>query len=362
MTRDITRRAFVGSAAAVGGLAATGCVSPATTVADPRAAGSHPGQPHDLVADASAPMSSPGRALAAFRAEVRARRAAGCDIVLSPVAAGETLEGTLRNLVALQSHLSALPGDALLVRSVEDLTRVRPRIGVIGSLHGLQMIGENIALIRHLRAAGVSVMQLTGYWKNWNGDGCLEPGDNPLTGLGRMVIQEMTRAGVVLDLAQAGRRTSLEALELTTGPVIVSRANAARVQEHPQNLTDAQIDAVRARSGVIGVSAYPPLLSASSRPTVEDLLRHLHYIVERAGIEHVALGLDFDDRPRRRFAEDRLPDPPYAYPVGIDSIADLPAFRERLSASGFSADDIAKVLGGNLLRVLEPALAAVAPA
>lgn len=354
MTMSITRRAFVGTTA--GGVLGTAVCSLSTAAS---ASGGRAPTPPDLVLDASAPLAAPARGFDAFRSELHARRAAGFDVVFVPVANREDMEGTLRNLLALSSHLGRLADEAVLVSRPEDLSQLRPRTGIVAHLQGLQMIGEQVHMIRQLRDGGVTVMQLTGYWKNWNGDGCLERGDNPLTGLGRMVVRAIADAGVVLDLAQAGRRTSLEALELTTsGSVIVSRANAAFVHPHPQNLTDNQIDAVQRQGGVIGLTAFPPLLSAAARPSIEDVLRHLRHLVDRAGIDHVAIGLDFDDRGRRRFSDDPLPDPPYAYPVGLASAADLPGFRNHLAAEGYAAADLQKLFGGNLARVLEHTLAA----
>jgi membrane dipeptidase len=343
MRRGLSRRAFLGTAAG-GTLAAGACVAGGGTAR------------RGLVFDAAVPLASPATGFEAFQIELEARRAAGFDLVMVPVAVRDGIEATLRSLLALQSHAGRMPDEAVLVRSSADLERVRPGIGVVAQIQGLHMLGEQLSLIAELRRAGITVMQLTGPWKNWCADGCFERGDLPLTGLGRMAVRAIADARVVLDLAQAGRRSGLEALELTEGPVIVSRANAAGVYDHPQNLTDAQIDAVRQRGGVICASPFPPLLSAAERPTIDDLVRHIDHIVERTGIEHVGIGLDFDDRPRRRFADDPLPDPPYAWPEGLASAADIDALRQRLAREGWTTAQLQQLLGDNLVRVLDGAL------
>jgi membrane dipeptidase len=351
MSERMTRRAFVGTAT-VGGAAAAACGVRAAAVVPP----SDVPPPADLVVDASAPLLAPNQPLDRFRQNLAALRAAGVDIAFVPVATRESLDSTLRNLLVVRSHLASLADRAVLLSSEQDLTRLRPAVGVVGHFQGLQMVGEQLDLLAQFRHAGILVMQLTGYWKNWNGDGCLESGDVPLTGLGRMVVREMARVHIILDLAQAGRRTSMEALELGDGRVIVSRANAAAVHPHPQNVTDSQIDAVRARGGVIGLSVFPALLSAETRPGMDAVLRHLEHLVRRAGIEHVGLGLDFDTRPRRRFPDDPLPEPPYAYPADLQSPADLHRLRTRLQREGWTEADIGRLFGGNFVRVLTDVL------
>ena len=96
------------------------------------------------------------------------------------------------------------------------------------------------------------------------------------------------------------------------------------VHDHPRNLTDTQIEACVARGGVIGLSAFPPLVTDRVQPTLDDLLAHFDFLLlDRVGPNHIGLGLDFDDRPRRRYARDPLPDPPYAFPQGLSGPADL---------------------------------------
>lgn len=347
MTGDLSRREFLGYGVAVAALG----VSP---VAAPRS-GAAPAVPDDLVVDAAVPLAGPWRAGPAWRGVVAGARRAGVDVLVVPVArGGEGLEPLLRQVLALQERVAADPA-ARLVAVRADLEGLRPGVGVVMAVPGLQALGEDLSLLRALRAAGVRVVGLTGYWKNWLGDGCLERTDLPLTALGRLAVREIAEAGLVLDLAFAGRRTRLDALERVSGPVIVSRANAAAVHPHPQNLTDDEILAVRARGGVIGLSAFPSLVAAG-RPAVDDWFRHLDHVVERAGIEHVGLALDFDDAPRRRFGDEPWPDPPYPYPRGLAGYEDLPGLRDRLGRAGYGEPEIRKLLGGNFVRLLLQAL------
>src|SRR5690606_36819469 len=101
----------------------------------------------------------------------------------------------------------------------------------------------------------------------------------------------------------------------------------------------------------IGLTAFPAAVSDSATPTLDDFLRHLDHVVERVGVDHVGIGLGFDDRPLRRFDSDPLPDPPYRYPSGLETIAALPTLRSALQQRGYSPGEIEQILGGNFARV-----------
>jgi membrane dipeptidase len=366
MSERLTRREFVErggvAGAAVVLLGSDAAMVPGSGMLRQAAGPQAPqlGRPPALVIDAAAPMASPGRGFDAFRAYLQRSRRAGVNVVFAPCATRDRYDSATRNVLALRAFCDRLKGEALLIESAADLDALAGSslIGVIAHFQGLQMVEEQLALLAGFRAQGVVVMQLTSDWKNFNGDGCLERSDLPLTGLGRMVVEEKARAKIVLDLAHAGRKTSLEALERTTGPVIFSHANAAAVHDHPRNLTDDQLRACAAKGGVIGLTAFPALLGSGTRPGVDAFLRHLDHVIQRTGIEHVGLGLDFDDMPKKRFTSDPLPDPPYAYPAGLASVDGVLALRDRLAREGYREDDLQRLFGLNFARVLRRALAA----
>ena len=141
-------------------------------------------------------------------------------------------------------------------------------------------------------------------------------------------------------------------MDVSGHPVIFSHSNARAVYDHPMNLSDKHLTACAGVGGVVGVSAFPAFVSPGAAPTVEDVLDHVDHIVAVAGVDHVSLGLDFTDLPRRRFPSDPLSDPPYHFPEGLSSFADLPHLRERLGARGYGDADLDKIFGGNLVRIL----------
>ena len=217
------------------------------------------------------------------------------------------------------------------------------------------MVEQDIEVIRGFKELGVGVMAITHNWKNWNGDGCLERTDLPLTGLGLLAVREMNDAGVLIDLSGAGVRTSLSAIDESGAPVVFTHSNARAVHDHPANLNDEQIDACAARGGVIGLSAFPALVADRQEPVLDDFLAHLDHLLDRVGPDHIGLGLDFDDRPRKRYAHDPLPDPPYTFPRGLSGPADLDNVRQALEDRGLSSSEREQVMGGSLARALREA-------
>ena len=313
------------------------------------------------VIDASVPSGSPDRGGEAVGAHLASVAAAGVSCAFVPVATVERFDPTLRNLLAL--HAMAAEADWDLVRATSQLPAPAPggggdgsaRLGVVPTFQGLQMVEQDIELIRGFRELGVGVMAITHNWKNWNGDGCLERTDLPLTGLGRLAVREMNTAGVLLDLSRAGVRTSLSAIDESRAPVVFTHSNARAVHNHPANLTGEQIDACAGRGGVIALSAFPALVSDRQQPVLDDFLAHFDHLLDRVGPEHVGLGLDFDARVRKRYAHDPLPDPPYTFPRGLSAPADLDNLREALQDRGLSSSERERLLGGNLGRVLSEA-------
>ena len=316
------------------------------------------------VIDASVPLASPDRGGDAVGAHLAAVAAAGLSCGFVPVATVEHFDAALRNLLALHAMAAATGTDWDLVRTPSQLrapaTRTAAgsatgRIGVVPTFQGLQMVVQDIELIRGFKELGVGVMAITHNWKNWNGDGCLERTDLPLTGLGHLAVREMNDAGVIVDLSRAGVRTSLSAIDESRAPVVFTHSNARTVHDHPANLTDEQIDACAARGGVIALSAFPALVSGRPQPVLDDFLAHLDYLLDRIGPDHIGLGLGFDDRPRKRYAFDPLPDPPYTFPRGLSGPGDLDNVREALEDRGLDSSESAQVMGGSFARVLREA-------
>lgn len=229
------------------------------------------------------------------------------------------------------------------------------RVTLIPHAHGLQWAGGRFARVPDMAAAGIRMAKLCSGWRNLAADGCYEASDLALTNYGRSAVAALEAARLVIDLTCTGRRSSLEAMRLSKQPVLFSHANAAALRPHPLNLTDEQITACAATDGVVGVSALPLLVA--DRPAAslkaDDVIDHIDHIVKVAGIDHVALGLDFARRIERRYDTDPLPREAGPYPSGLARLADIPAFTRLLAARGYDERARDRILGGNLTRVFQ---------
>ncbi len=229
------------------------------------------------------------------------------------------------------------------------------RVTLVPHAHGLQWAGGRFARVPEMAASGLRLAKLCSGWRNLAADGCYEASDLALTNYGRSAVAALEDARLVIDLACTGRRSSLEAMRLARQPVLFSHANAAALRPHPLNLTDEQIAACAATGGVVGVSALPLLVA--DRPAAslkaDDVIDHIDHIAKVAGVDHVALGLDFARRIERRYDSDPLPREAGPYPAGLARLADIPAFARRLAARGYDQRARERILGGNLVRVFQ---------
>jgi membrane dipeptidase len=305
--------------------------------------------------------------------------------------AGRFAHRTLALIDGALEQVRRHPAELALCTSPAEIlaTRVAGKFAVLMGIEGGHAIENSLALLRVYHRLGVRYMTLT--WANSNdwaeSSGDLRPeGDRRppgLTAFGREVIGEMNRLGMMIDVSHVSDQTFADVLAATRAPVIASHSAARALTNSPRNLTDEQLRALAANGGVCMVNFYaafideryrqawaaqkPALIAASEalraeyaakgetvpyhvsnqldrefaarvpRPPFESLIAHFEHIIRVAGIDHVGIGSDFDGIS--------------ALPEGIDSAADLPKITAALLARGHSADDLRKVLGGNLMRV-----------
>ncbi|MEO8449023.1 MAG: membrane dipeptidase [Gemmatimonadota bacterium] len=345
---SMSRRDFVASTGVAAAAALGARAGEAVPAADPPA-----GVP---VIVGCVPLAAPRRGVATVRAALAAARTAGVAAVIVPVVETEHLTEAMRALLELRRTMEELASSAILAEQPADWSAAgrRGRVAVIAHSHGLQWMDRDLARAREFRAAGLRVAKLTSGWRNLVADGCYEPSDLRLTRFGRHAVDELTRSGILIDLASTGRRSSLEVMERAARPVVFTHVNAAALHPHPLNLTDEQIVACGKTGGVIGVSAFPALVGGGA-PSVTDVLRHLDHIVRLVGVDHVGFGLDFDTERTRRYPTDPIPEPPYRYPAGLARLEDVAGLPARLAERGYDAKARAAILGGNLERALRRA-------
>jgi len=252
---------------------------------------------------------------------------------------------------------------AVIVKKIDDILEAKKtgKVSFILSSQGTSMIGNDASKIAVITEMGIRMLELTYQSRNLVGDGCGEKTDCGLSKFGLDVIHEMNEQGIVVDLSHTGYRTSLEAMEVSEAPVVFSHSNVAALYDHPRNLTDEQINLIADKGGVIGISAYAPLLlekGGEKRASVNDMVDHMEYIIKLVGVEHVGIGLDVGESRTKEEGEiihelAGVPGkaPKYRYVTELTSISGLPKLIEALAGRGYSQIEIEKILGKNFLRV-----------
>lgn len=296
----------------------------------------------------------------------------GVNVVAPTIGGPGSLQETMGSIGMWYERLRRRSDELLLVTRAEDMQRAKDegKLGIIFHLQGTGPIGRDPGMVEVLYRLGVRIMQLTYNVKDFVGDGCEESGDGGLSDLGKTVVQEMNRVGMVVDLSHTGRRTTLEAMEVSQAPCVFSHSNCAATFKSNRNIQDDQIAAAAATGGVIGVTAFPGFISDTKpQPTKQDMLAHFDHLVGLVGIDHIGFGSDYfegqdpyvtqeeADRVYRTWItsgawkSETYSPPPYIYPEGIETPDRLENLTRMLVEHEFSEEETGKILGGNFMRV-----------
>lgn len=299
-------------------------------------------------------------------------------------AAGASFEHAMRLIDSIHRVAANTPGVRVATETAE--IQVARRAGDVAAMIGVEgghAIENSLDKLRQLYDRGARYLTLT--WNNandWADSSLDEPRHGGLTPFGREVVREMNRLGMLVDVSHAADSTFWDVLETSTAPVAATHSNARALADHPRNLTDEQLRAIAAHGGIVGINAFPVFLDtgignayhrleteatrlesrlndeygdaprarleakawlsreAARLPTLplEVMAQHVEHVAEVAGIDHVALGCDFDGISLT--------------PFGLPHIGALPRLTEQLVRRGWTDTDISKFLGGNVLRLL----------
>jgi membrane dipeptidase len=234
--------------------------------------------------------------------------------------------------------LCTRPGDVSAARSAG-------RLAAVLAIEGGHALEDDLDRLFEFHARGVRTMTLT--WNNSNewADGCGDDGPHGgLTVRGREVVAAMESLGWAVDISHAARSTFDDVVSIARGPLLASHSCARALREHPRNLDDVQLRAIAASGGVACMNVYPCfLVPDGEEATLEHVLDHLEHFLAVAGPAHVGLGCDFDGIA--------------VTPRGLPDVAALPALSAGLLRRGHAPETVEAVLGTNLLRVFEAALA-----
>ncbi|KAF2163959.1 hypothetical protein M409DRAFT_68202 [Zasmidium cellare ATCC 36951] len=213
-------------------------------------------------------------------------------------------------------------------------------------IEGLHMAGNSIGIIRAFYSLGVRYCTLTHVCNNAFADSStskIGPVHGGLSHLGRSVIKEMNRLGMLIDLSHVSPDCARQALELTRAPVMFSHSNVKAVFDCPRNVPDEILDMIPANGGLIAVTFVPEHVTTRRQDAkMEMVLDHLFYIANRIGWDHVGLGSDFDG------IASVIP--------GLEDVRCYPALLKAILDRGATEEQLAKVCGANMIRVWKGAV------
>src|SRR5712692_10266161 len=280
------------------------------------------------------------------------------------------------------------PADLMLAATAADIRKAASehKIAALMGMEGGHMIDDDLRLLRSYAALGVRYLTLTHFKNNnWADSSTDKPAHNGLTAFGRDVVRELNRLGVMVDISHVADKTFYDALAITTAPVIASHSSCRAIANHPRNMTDDMLRALAKNGGVVMINYHAGFLSEEFRVasekrsgtivasmdamskkcggdeacttmeseridheamakgelpkvTWEKIVDHIDHAVKVAGADHVGLGSDFDGA---------------TMPLGMEDASKLPKITDALLKKGYSEQDVEKILGGNILRVME---------
>jgi membrane dipeptidase len=295
------------------------------------------------------------------------------------------VKGALRQIDKVREAVRTHPKDLLLATSVADIRRAASehKIAVLMGLEGGHLIDDDLGLLRDYAALGVRYLTLTHSlntaWADSSGD---KPTHNGLTPFGKEVVRELNRLGVMVDISHVSDKTFYDAIEVTKVPLIASHSSCRAISNSPRNMTDDMLRTLGRNGGVVMINYYATFLSEEFRAarrgdalrarideatkqcgedqacaileaeriehdamrsaqlpavTWDKIVEHIEHAVKVAGIDHVGLGSDFDGA---------------TMPLGMEDVSNLPKITDALLKKGYSEQNVTKILGGNLLRVM----------
>ena len=297
-------------------------------------------------------------------------RTGGLNCVHVTIAYHENTKETLTRFGEWNQRFESMPDLIRPVYEPSDIARAKSegRIGIIFGAQNCSPIEDEIRLVEVMRRLGLMIMQLTYNNQSLLACGCYEDEDSGLTRFGKQVIREMNRVGMVIDMSHSAERSTLEAIDYSHQPVIVSHANPSHFHPALRNKSNKVIDAVAANAGLLGFSLYPFHLKNGPQCTLDDFCDMVVWTAERMGVDKIGLGSDLcQNQPQSVLEWMRNGRWSKSMDYGEGSAGnagwpeqlswfgdsrDFPGIASALSQRGFSDDEMGKIMGGNWLDLL----------
>lgn len=246
-------------------------------------------------------------------------------------------------LNGLKAYAQQHAQEAEIARTPADMRRSKStgRSAMVLSIENGYCLGADIAKLTHFSNLGVQMITLCHNGNNEICDSSSEPPQhNGLSPFGREVVKEMNRLCMMIDVSHASKTTTLEVAALSSAPVMASHSSVYALHNTPRNLSDEEIIAIAAKGGLVQVGIGGFFLSSlpKSEVTVKHLVDHIDYVVRLVGVDHVGIGSDFDGG---------------GGVSDCNSMGEMKNITVELLRRGYTAEHIAKIWGGNVIRMME---------
>ncbi|MBN7798764.1 dipeptidase [Parahaliea mediterranea] len=257
----------------------------------------------------------------------------------------------------------------LLVKatSAADIERARGqnRIAVFYLFQNSTQFGRDLSRVDEFYRLGTRSAQLTYNYQNWAGAGCKETRGSGVTRFGRELIGEMNRLGMLIDLSHANESTMLDAINVSSAPVVISHTACLAVYDNVRNTSDTALKALADRDGVVGICQIRPFITdAGPDAALPAYFEHIDHAVNVAGVEHVAIGSDRDHRViemsdaylAELAREEGENFDLKKWPLYIDQLNGprrMEVIWDGLRKRRYATADIDKIMGGNMQRLYQ---------
>ena len=290
----------------------------------------------------------------------------GGDFDLFPEFDSQNYNTILQVLDSIHNEISNNPDLFVLIKNSKDFDEIKNnKIGFILALEGANSIEDDFSRLYKYYDLGVRSIALTHNTRNQLADGCAENQAGGLTDLGKNFIEELNKLNILIDLSHISEPSFWDVLDIIEKPPIATHSNAKTLCNHARNLTDAQIESIAERNGVIGMNFFNMFIDEDKTSvTVEGLVDHIDYIVDLVGIDHVGLGPDFlnyyiedlkelDEQLADLFGDMSEADDIFEV---MGDISSFPKLFKVIQKRGYTNNEVRKIKGDNFLRVFKEIL------
>lgn len=279
----------------------------------------------------------------------------------------ETSESIITSMAEVQLQFDSADWliKALTAEDIRTAKRNGQKAGII-TAQETDGLGTNLELLDVLHNFGLRILQLTYNNQNQIGAGCAEQSNAGITNFGKRFIERLNKLGIIVDTGHCGKQTTLDACSYSKTPVIASHTGVEAIYPHMRCKSDEEIIAIAETGGVIGIFAMPWFVHKDpNHTTIDHVLDHIEYVIRLVGVDHVGIGTDWpmsdvlwslvyfkeNIAPKLGFAKG---DGPSTETVsGLEKYSYFINFTRGLVARGYTDEEIAKIMGGNWLRVFE---------